>query len=291
MSTLKTFRAVSGSEYVYFKSNETEPSGVSNKVTIKEIPLGSGEITNSQEIISQSLASGSVLLWEWNGENGDQFETLPLTGSISMSINTASQYAPFKNVLRFDMTAGLRQAVWLVKTSSITLPDRFEVEMLVWDSELASGRNAGWTWGDNEHPDGFHGYVFNFFGESNPDIVRYDAGVEVSIGGNTTPGNASMIATGRGGTINTVFESFHPSGSAPSFWMTARGQEGIKGETNDNVEKGQSFEYFEDKLGVVTASWATVTMSQFGINVRGNSLGMNFIEFGAIRIYKHPKDR
>lgn len=90
MPYVTTFRALSGSQYVYFTSDEPEPLGVTNKVAIS---------TKFVSTVSQSNLARSNVLWEWNKTDTSQFigefEFLEsdlgnIGGSGSLSVSTSS---------------------------------------------------------------------------------------------------------------------------------------------------------------------------------------------------------
>lgn len=289
MAIVTTFRAVSGSQFVYFTSQETEPANITNKVVVSRKNTGAATSVDAQAVISQSVASGSALIWEWNGVDTSQFESSNAVGHISMSVVTAPSSCSYENLLRIDPTDTTEvESIRFIKSSSLALPDAFVVEMVVWDKDL-SGRHSGWAWGDPDHPDGLHAYCFALAGAGQPDKDRYDAGTEIDTAGTFSPSNRCLIIS-EGGTLVTFAEKRHPSGSAPSFWVYGQGQEGIRGSSFNDYYKGQTPLYFSKSLGAPTASWASANMNRIGINFRGNTLGDHFIEYAAIRIYKHPKN-
>lgn len=293
VNSIKTFRAVSGSQFVYFTSNDTEPEGISNKVIIDEEFLGEGGTVDTSALISQSLASGSILLWEWNGQDATQFEDSAIVDNVSMSVNVAPELSPYENLLKVEFTnTSSNDSIWFVKSSSIILPDRFEVEMVVWDNNFSSTYYAGWAWGDATHNDGLHAYSFPLIGATSTPKVRFDAGVANTDSSIFSPTNPSLVQDGKGGTVLTVAEKYHDIGSSfPAFWVNCRGFEGLQAQDHDFVTKGQSTMYFSSSLGDPTGSWVSANMNRFGIALRGTSTATSSVEFGAIRIYKHLKDR
>lgn len=278
---------------MYFTSNDTEPAGITNKVVVEEEFLGEAGTADTTSLISQSLASGSILLWEWNGQDIAQFESSAIVGNISMSVSSAPNASPYENLLKVEFTnTSSNDSIWFVKSGSITLPDRFEVEMVVWDNSSSSSFYAGWAWGDPTHNNGLHAYSFPLIGATSTPKVRFDAGVANTDSGPFSPTNPSLVQDGKGGTVLTIAEKYHDTGSNfPAFWVNCRGFEGLQASDHDFATKGQSTMYFTASLGDPTGSWVTANMNRFGIAARGTSTSTSSVAFGAIRIYKHLKDR
>lgn len=70
---IKLFRATSGSQYVFFTSEETEPAGITNKVVMSEKFTDDSLVTGVLEQNPQ--LETNPIIWSWNGTDTSQFDS------------------------------------------------------------------------------------------------------------------------------------------------------------------------------------------------------------------------
>lgn len=264
------FRAVSGSQTVYFTSEESGPIGISNKVAVGErFSPGSLVIT------------GSDVLWAWNGQDTVQFEEqysfIASATSASLTVEN-DELAPTGKVLVFTGT-GAGQIVWLTTSSLNT--NRYLIEY------YTSGVNDGYAGvaflcentGSNFH--GF-GYVETDFG-TGWNLKVENGNVDASA--NTTGGSSmpnfvrlevlgvQRPTTGSGMPHFTAWaDSYNRAGSIPCQRMTDQ----LAGSSNWSTL-------------VYSSSWDDLTLKRFGLALR-NGTNQVFKIYSMI-VRKHPLDR
>lgn len=72
MAIVNIFRGISGSQYVYWNSTQADPANTSNKVMVGN--LLTADTVDTASIVAEAVASGSDVLWKWNGTDASQFE-------------------------------------------------------------------------------------------------------------------------------------------------------------------------------------------------------------------------
>ena len=110
-STIQTFRALSGSQYVFFTSEEPEPTGITNKVVMFET-LSDQSVTASAQ---QSVESD--ILWSWNGADVSQFEPSVTRlaggfGSADLNVETTTSAALGAYLVLSGTGTGQGTAIW-----------------------------------------------------------------------------------------------------------------------------------------------------------------------------------
>lgn len=115
-STIQTFRALSGSQYVFFTSEEPEPEGITNKVVMFET-LSDQSVTASAE---QNVESD--VLWSWNGTDTSQFEPSVTRlaggfGSANLNVETTTSAALGSYLVLSGNGAGQGTAIWFASES------------------------------------------------------------------------------------------------------------------------------------------------------------------------------
>ena len=65
MAIVELYRALSGSQYVYWNSSQVEPASISNKVIVGE--LITVDTVDTASIVALAVTSGSDVLFKWNG--------------------------------------------------------------------------------------------------------------------------------------------------------------------------------------------------------------------------------
>lgn len=266
---------------------------VTDTVTIGPTQGGPGygnPLGGAPSVITHFVGGGSssepdpVLLWEWNGIDTSQFEDNDVYNgdgwNTSLTV-VADSTRPGGNVLRYEWVSGGSggyEAHRLIKESEVTLPLNYVVE--IEDAgKSVSNRYSGWVfYADNTSS--YHAYSRTWGGGGWGH--RIDAGSLVIDSG--TPW-ANLVSQFHEGVVRISIAGDKVSSVEPRFVTREMA-------VRLDFEEGGMARQSDYPSRPVPASWLTVSPTRAGIALGAAGGGTVFQwNIGAIRIYRHPKDR
>jgi hypothetical protein len=123
MTLIQTFRALSGSQYVFFKSNETPPAGITDKTVVGEEVVVS---VDSTAIVTEAVASSSNVIWQWNGTDLSQ---LTDTANLSVTDNSFLSDVPLRTCIKVDVPGA--GGTYGMRRFNVDLPRRYRLRFTI----------------------------------------------------------------------------------------------------------------------------------------------------------------
>lgn len=282
---IKLFRAVSGSQYVFFTSEEAEPVGITNKVVMSEKFTDASLITGVLE--QNPTLETNPIIWSWNGTDISQFDSsyakLRNVGWNSGALNVEpNELAPLGAYLVLTASGpGNGTLVWFASQSVGS--SSFIMEAGLEEVSSSGGTPYGGlamfgTGSGSDHysigilrQNGGTGWQFRFDGSS------------FSIPGDTPSfgGVCPCVMY-----IECIAEKV--SGSIPTFYINtwANGQGSIT---------GPSYGYDTTWASNWPNAWSSFTpeqMQRFGLGIQATgTANPATVKFSYITIRKHPIDQ
>jgi hypothetical protein len=276
---ITTFRALSGSQHVYYTSEDPVPAGVTDIVSVSERLT---DATVVDTVISQS-GGGSDVLWAWNGEDVSQFDTNWAklrnftSGSISIEPDPA---APLGNWLVVSGVGTSGQIVFLANQELDTT--NYYIEFGIDTVTAHGGAGAGGQycgvafWASGSGTD-YHGIAWVHGNSTAAWQHRFDGSAGIVLPG-STPGT-----TGLPNKIVLEVVGNKVSGSDPKYLAWAK--------TLGNAVDCNSLTEL-DLAGPYGGDWASLVPTRFGV-VAQTSGGWSHpvIRFSYIIVRRHPIDK
>ena len=270
MPTITKFRATSGSQTVYFDSNENQPTGIVNKVAVSETFTPTGLVL-----------TGSDVLWAWNGEDTSQFDLgVTWTGSaanVALSVESdPSRISPTGNMLVISSSAN-SEVVWYASESLGT--NRFVVEYYTSGSTNGFGGVSFLCDGSGSN---FHGFGYCESNGGNGFNLKVENAV-LDTSNDQTGGasNPNFVQ------IEVLCHDRSTVSGSPSFrwWADSHNR-------TDSISSQRATEILAGG-----ANWANTTYASSWDNLQLRRFGLMFRGLpGVFKIYtmiirKHPLDR
>lgn len=280
--TLKTFRALSGSQYVFFTSEDEEPAGITNKVVMYET------LTDASIIRAAGAQStSSDILWSWNGEDTSQFDPGPAKlrnfSSATLNVETSPSAALGKYLILSGVGSS-GTAVWLV---SMSLPStRYIIEMGIDEVGRFDGAAGGHYCGAALLSSGsgadHHGIGVLRTNGGTGWQYRFDGA------GSSIPGNTPSLGAAAPSKLVVECVAGKKTGSIPTF--------SIKAFSNGNGSSDVfTWDFNTNWSSTWGSSWLPIEekdLTRFGIAVQSAGGRVNpFIRIQYMIVRRHPLDR
>lgn len=286
MAIVELYRALSGSQYVYWNSSQAEPAGISNKVIVGE--LVTVDTVDTASIVALAVTSGSDVLFKWNGTDLSQFNSSSPTfinGSVNgvMTLSSSAE-SPGRNYIQISGSGTTGFVAFLANTPLDTYRCIFEVEY----ETINSAQYGGIVFFCSGSGSNFHAHALFTGGAGWRSMVNN--GVHTDTGGTPTAVPTSLVSNpGKGRyTLNGV----RTAGIGPVFDLYL---------TDDGSQSSSTSEFWNHTWeGTAPASgstWNTIPVSgtqsctKWGLAIKssgGNALPMMKIRDIIIRRLPNP---
>lgn len=280
MPNVKTFRATSGSQTVYWSDGESVPSPITDQVSVSTNYSAAGLTVNESDVI-----------WRWNGADLSQFENSPhfVSGTLSASLYVETDphsIANAGNVLVLSSSARQGVICWLTTSSLDT--NRFLVEIFISGTTTEYGGAAVLCEGSASNFHGFGALSEDGTGGASTWNVKVDSG---SVdGAPSTNGSFGTIAPKLFKVDVLAHDRTVVTGS-PGFTVLAD----VEGPRDDIVchRFTQTLAGDNEWDSLPTGSnWEGLQLRRFGLAWRGDSAfsGGSLMKIFDMVIRKHPLD-
>jgi hypothetical protein len=261
MAIVETFRGTSGSQYVYYKSTDPTPPGLTDVILL-----------HRQE--------ESDILWEWNGEDTIQFDTSAPTFANDFSSGSLTvvdaPLAPSGKALVLSGSggSGADDGVLVFSATSSLQTNRFVAKYYLQEVEGDGSPTAGFAFLCESSGSDFHGHVYT---------QRIDEQTQVGWHTQIESGSVDSEEITESSAISPRETTVEISGSKltgsqPYFSCMTRGGGGTLG--------GNS--YHLNDIWPYSGSWNPLVLRNFGLALsRGIACGM-MIYYVVVK--KHPLD-
>lgn len=279
---IKTFRALSGSQYVFFTSEDPEPPGIVDKAVVSQKFTDSTLVTSTLD--SNPAIEENPIIWSWNGTDTSQFDNsfakIRNAGWVSGALNVEqNDLAPLGAYLVLTASGqGNGTLVWFASQSLGTL--NFIIEAGIEEVSSSGGTPYGGVvmFGSGTGSDHYSIGLLKQNGGTGWQF-RFD-GPTFSIPGNTPAfgGVAPCLMY-----IECIASK--QTGSIPTFYISAYSN-------GQGLYTGPSYGFDTNWSATWQNNWTNITseqMQRFGLGLQATgTANPATIKFSYIIIRKHP---